>query len=193
MTYNQILKVVAEEVDEINIAKIIIENTLHMDEKYDNKMDFIEDLNQIFEYKKRIKEDIKYEELLEICKKNRLKKYKHLSKIELKNKISNFVDRKIKIFGKKHNYKQYEKECIKFIREKLNYHEIKCFTRIERVKNVINILKFLLDNYYFLLYNKEFSQTLLKKINQFDYDIKEYPEEYKIFKEYSENLKKIIS
>lgn len=194
---NPIIKVIAEQVDEINIAKMIYNITLTMNEDYDIQFDYEKKIIPYVKEIKNITENfLKKEELLKICKKYKLKKYSHLNESELYSKIYNFL------IMKKNN-KLDENMLIlktkviekmkKYISEYPNGYtdEIK----IKKMFHIVKMLKYLSNYKFFIIVNSQFNLTVINKIHEFKYDfevIKEtHKELYEDFIKYSKIIKDI--
>lgn len=186
----EILNILSENIDEINIIKMIIKDSNEIDLKYDRKIDFENEIIKINQDTKRIK-NINKPELLEVCKKYRLKKYKQLNKKELIDKLNIFL------INKKKNKIKNHKIDIDFIIN-TRFHILglinKCNTissdnKKEKILFIITLYKYLTENLFFMMIHKEFYNTVIIKMEEFINDINiYYPEKIEEFNKYTKIL-----
>lgn len=192
---NSTLKILAEEVDEINIAKLIYNISLTMDKDYDIQCDFEDKILSYVKEIKNIQENIlKKQEYLDLCKKYRLKKYSHLNEYELYQKLSLFL------FNKKKDNSKLNKD-MKRINDKVmqkikNYidtfpngdtNEIK----IKKMLHILEILKYLSNYKFFIMINPMFDEMVISKLLEFKPDFEEYSKLNKDFLKYESIIKSI--
>lgn len=172
---SQKINIVSNYVREINIAKMIVEDSLLISEKIDLEED-IKELRKKSEEEKTIEElhKITVVNLKKICKKMGLKRYSKLRKHELikfisenQQYITKFEELKQKYF---HTYYWKERaeivETIKILLDIISHSRIK----EERINNAINIFEYINKNLMFLIMNPKFHKTVIIKIKDFEQD-----------------------
>lgn len=186
----EILNILSENIDEINIIKMIIKDSNEIDLKYDRKIDFENEIIKINQDTKRIK-NINKPELLEVCKKYRLKKYKQLNKKELIDKLNIFLINK-----KKNKIKNHKIDIDFIINTRFHIlglinksNTISSDNKKEKILFIITLYKYLTENLFFMMIHKEFYNTVIIKMEEFINDINiYYPEKIEEFNKYTKIL-----
>lgn len=169
------VEIISNYVDEINIAKMIVEDSIHIDPYYDIKMDFQESFEYLLKIQKFIKKkNITVKVLKDINKELRLKNYSKLKKQELLDKIRNYIYNKKYRLKKSKKMKELQSETSRIIQELLN----KDFgtTVDDRIKKVLNIFECVKDNLFLLIYADDFKKVVHTKILELGPQIKDFNE-----------------
>lgn len=184
----KICDILSENINEINIVKMIITDSMNIDLNYDIIKDFESDFFEIKNNQNNIT-NFKVKELLDMCKKYKLKSYSELNKKDLIKKLNLFFENKKKQIIKQNKIK-YE------FFNKVNINLTNLVNKIqssvdkkEKVINIIEIYKYLIENMFFLIVYKNFYNVIMNKIKEFKKDIiLYYPEKLDEFLKYNSLL-----
>lgn len=190
---SSIFDILKNEIDEIHIVNMIIKDSEEIDLSYDNIIDFEKNIHHLLSIKNILKNTDR-ENMLNISKNFRLKKYKQLNKEDLTIKINKFLKYKrkkiIKDFKKNNKDLEQNDFCIKTMKIYINdFRNIPLNEKLLRIKKFNEIFYFLSQNIFFIIIHDNFLNTIILKMNEISNHINEnYKKEYEKFQKYKKSL-----